>query len=178
MENKIKVRVDAEDLDIATGKAKQLVSILREVQEVLESLSIADDCAVQIGSVQKTLEKQMELLSKRFEQDSEEIVPLDKICHLNEELRKTAETLFWIANQNIKFSLVHQEGERAEEMECVFHWLDCLYQDFRNKRTAGEQFPCNTCKKVGICDNCPPIKFNLAGEKFGLKVNYTTHKSK
>ena len=66
--------------------------------------------------------------------------------------------------------------ETKIENFCVFHWLNCLYKDFLNKTIAGEQFPCNSCPELKRCESCPPINFNLAGEKFGLKVEY--HKSK
>lgn len=56
------------------------------------------------------------------------------------------------------------------EMTCVFHWLDCLYQDFLDERIAGEQIPCSTCPKLKDCESCPPVNFNRAGEKMGLKV--------
>ncbi len=99
MEKKVKISVDCEELDIAIKKMKQLAELSKEVQQVVESLSIADDCAAQTGNVQKTLEKQMELLSKHFEQTtSSEITPLERICHLSEELRKTATTLFLATN--------------------------------------------------------------------------------
>lgn len=67
--------------------------------------------------------------------------------------------------------------ENKLENICVFHWLDCLYQDFLNKRVAGEQFPCNSCPKVSTCEECPPSNFDLAGGKFGLKVRYYKDKS-
>lgn len=64
-----------------------------------------------------------------------------------------------------------------KEMACVFHWLNCLYGDFLAGRVAGEQMPCNSCKEVNECKSCPPINFNLAGERFGLEVEYRKSKS-
>lgn len=68
-------------------------------------------------------------------------------------------------------------GNIGMEMSCVFHWLNCLYQDFLNKSIAGEQLPCNSCPDVKKCKSCPPINFNLVGEKFDLKVDYIKPKS-
>jgi len=118
------------------------------------------------------------LIDKETDPAGEFVKRHGKISSLLEQIPKMGIEELGNRFAEILGALENQEGERVEEMECVFHWLDCLYQDFRNRRTAGEQFPCNTCKKVGTCDNCPPVMFNLAGEKFGLKVNYTTPKSK
>lgn len=55
------------------------------------------------------------------------------------------------------------------ETICVFHWLTCLYRDFLHKRVT-EEMPCNSCPELERCKGCPPINFDLAGEKHGLEV--------
>ena len=91
------------------------------------------------------------------------------------------ELAFIITGNQIKKELkeVQDSDQKKLELEniCVFHWLDCLYQDFLNKRVAGGQIPCSSCKKVSECESCPPINFNLAGEKIGLKVSFIKAKS-
>lgn len=69
-----------------------------------------------------------------------------------------------------------KEKEPTLEQKCVYHWLNCLYGDFLRNRKAGEQMPCSSCKELENCNSCPPLNFNTAGEKLGLRVEY--HKSK
>lgn len=87
-----------------------------------------------------------------------------------------------LTDSDLKISMVVQEPclkqekpmeERKIEDICVFHWLNCLYQDFLNTAIAGEQFPCTSCPENKNCKSSPPFNFNLAGEKLnGLKVEY------
>ena len=71
---------------------------------------------------------------------------------------------------------MRNEKESTLEEKCVYHWLNCLYADFLMKRKAGEQIPCNSCSELKNCNSCPPINFNIAGEKIGLSVEYRTSK--
>ena len=67
---------------------------------------------------------------------------------------------------------------QEKAMKCVFHWLNCLYRDFLTREIAGGQMPCSSCPEVKNCDSCPPYNFNLAGEKFGLKIDCRSPKSR
>lgn len=113
-------------------------------------------------------------LTKAIKNIKKRIISGRKQSFSNEELALI------IANQ-IKKELkeVQDSDQKKLELEniCVFHWLDCLYQDFLNKRVAGGQIPCSSCKRVSECESCPPINFNLAGEKIGLKVSFIKAKS-
>ena len=71
---------------------------------------------------------------------------------------------------------MRKEKEPTLEQKCVYHWLNCLYGDFLRNRKAGEQMPCSSCPELENCNSCPPLNFNTAGEKLGLRVEY--HKSK
>ena len=71
---------------------------------------------------------------------------------------------------------MRKEKEPTLEQKCVYHWLNCLYGDFFRNRKADEQMPCSSCPELENCNSCPPLNFNTAGEKLGLRVEY--HKSK
>lgn len=61
--------------------------------------------------------------------------------------------------------------KRAEiEDICVFHWLDCLYQDYLDGAVVGTDNPCNSCPELCRCNVSAITNFNIAGEKYGLKV--------
>lgn len=63
------------------------------------------------------------------------------------------------------------EKNRAEIEEiCVFHWLDCLYQDYLDGAVVGTDNPCNSCPELGRCNVSAITNFKLAGKKHGLKV--------
>ena len=81
------------------------------------------------------------LIDKETDPAEEFVKRHGKISSLLEQIPKMGIEELGNRFAEILGALENQEGERVEEMECVFHWLDCLYQDFRNKRTAGEQFP-------------------------------------
>ena len=61
--------------------------------------------------------------------------------------------------------------ERTKDISfyCVFHWLDCLYQDFLDEKIR-EEMPCNSCPEVMNCKTSPLETFNLASRMFGLEM--------
>lgn len=61
---------------------------------------------------------------------------------------------------------------------CTAHWLDCLYHDFLEQKTAGEQIPCQTCKKHEDCKSCPPVNFLPLMKKSGVRVSSQSIKIK
>lgn len=67
--------------------------------------------------------------------------------------------------------------EEKEMRQCTAHWLSCLYQDFLNGRTAGEQIPCNSCNVVTTCKSCPPVNFSVLSEQSGIKVDIRSRKN-
>lgn len=62
-----------------------------------------------------------------------------------------------------------RKGVQLEDI-CVFHWLNCLYQDYLDGAVVGTDNPCNSCPELGRCNVSAITNFNVAGEKYGLKV--------
>lgn len=61
---------------------------------------------------------------------------------------------------------------------CTAHWMNCLYRDFLEQRTAGEQIPCQTCERHEDCKSCPPVNFLSLMKKSGMKISSQTIKIK
>ena len=61
--------------------------------------------------------------------------------------------------------------ERTKDISimCVFHWLDCLYQDYLDKKVTVET-PCSSCPETKSCKACTLETFNLASHLFGLEL--------
>ena len=90
--------------------------------------------------------------------------------------RKEVEQLDYtvkISDKDEKYVL-EMQGEDCDRMIetsllCVFHWLDCLYQDYLDEKIA-EEMPCNSCPEVMNCKTSPLEPFALVSQMFGIKM--------
>lgn len=81
---------------------------------------------------------------------------------LKETLQSADETLKRNNEENAP------KREHIPELDCVFHWLDCLYQDYLcGRRSRDEVMPCSVCPEVKNCVSCPFVNFAIAAREYG-----------